>query len=368
MVTNAIDLNTNITSKFYENPYLPIVAEECKANSFFQNLTNTLVNKVRRVICELIFSPIKNDLLFQPLVGQETYLVPAIIKEEKPIYIGDVNVLDLIVSLKLKSTGTTALLYSIQKIYCHNTEFLIRANANTNEPNNNGETALMLAVKRGYSNSFDILVEASDINRADFKGNTALMIAAELNNDSMIYKLLNANSIIDLKNHNGKTALMITTELHPRAAPIKQLNSVLALLNHGKANPNLQDHESKTALMLLASAIKHNRNEDVEIAKELLKAGADPNLQDHKGKTVLMLLAGGTKHNRNDDHEIAKELLKAGADPYLKDENGHTAFELAIKNQHSEIINLLTDLELTRQQARSKLIEEAKKKLSQKEL
>lgn len=323
METKSIELSTNITSNFYDSPYLPIVAKECEANHFFQNLTHNFVGRVKRKICELIFNPNKNPSNFHSLVGRNIDLLPTIIKEGNPIYIGNINVLDLITSMKLKSTGNTALHASVYQYDCNNTQYLLQAKANPNEQNNNGETPLVVAIKRFYSDCTKVLVPVSDIDQTDSGGNTPLMIAADLNNLDAINQLLQANPTVDKKNKAGKTALILATALYPLQPPINQLMCVQALLDQGKADPNVADDDDKTPLMHVASAIMYNRNEYLQIAKELLKAGANIHLRDKK--------------------------------------KGYTAFEWAVENQHTNIITLLSDAELEQQRARLKLIEEAKK-------
>lgn len=317
MNTISTDLSTNILNKFYENPYLPSVVQECRANSLFQNLPFNFTNKVKKIVCELIFSADKTDRIFNPLVGSGAVLVPTL-ANQPPIYIGGHNVLDVIKTLKLKSTGTTALLVSIHNYPCNNLPYLISAGANVDEKNNAGKTALMIAIDKRNSHCMDALIEASNLNITDNSGNTALMIASSLNNYDLIKKLLSGQPDVDHKNDKGKTALMLAMEQHYFAGSSGQLHTVQVLLNEAKADPNLQDQEGKTALMHLAECVQYNNNED---------------------------------------REIGQALLNAGADPHLKDKNGKTAYMLAVEKKNTNIADVLIDSHL----ARLKEIEEAKK-------
>jgi ankyrin repeat protein len=72
----------------------------------------------------------------------------------------------------------------------------------------------------------------------------------------------------------------------------------------------------------------------VKIVRVLLKAGADPNAQFSEHLTALTQAAGGGHL------DVVRVLLAAGADPNHRSDLG-TAAELALKNGHSEIAQLL---------------------------
>lgn len=98
--------------------------------------------------------------------------------------------------------------------------------------------------------------------------------------------------------------------------------------NEKTVNPKL-----KTALMVAWN---------VEIARELIRAGADINVQDSDGNTALMVLQ---------DIETAKELIRAGADMNVQNSDGNTALMLYAKDGWlegvEELISAGADANLT---------------------
>ena len=79
-------------------------------------------------------------------------------------------------------------------------------------------------------------------------------------------------------------------------------------------------------------AAKHGK---MDAIKMLIKVGANPNVQNNDGITALMLAAYGNKS------KIISELLKSGADPGKEDYLKQTAFLMAIKQGHSEAVQAL---------------------------
>ena len=126
--------------------------------------------------------------------------------------------------------------------------------------------------------------------------------------------LIEHGAPVDEANQQGTTNLM-------RAAYADDGTLVDFLLLHG-ANPNKQDRDGKTPLMMTKSET---------ITVSLLKRGADPNLQDKDGKTALM-------HNYRYP-KILETLILAGIDPNLKDKDGETI--LLKTNSYPDIQKLL---------------------------
>ena len=95
---------------------------------------------------------------------------------------------------------------------------------------------------------------------------------------------------------------------------------------------NSRDHEDgKTPLMFAAEF-----NENPEIIKILIGAGADVNARDKKNRTALMFAA-----SNNYNIEIVKTLIMSGADVNAKDKDGKTALTYAEKIGNSAIAKVI---------------------------
>ena len=108
----------------------------------------------------------------------------------------------------------------------------------------------------------------------------------------------------------GKTALMF-------ACSDSYLVMVDVLLKAG-ANPNLQDNEGRTALMMSSTP---------KIIAKLLEAGADPNIQDKDGNTMIM----DRVYSSSDLVSIITKLVNYGLDFDLKNRDGFNFYELLME-------------------------------------
>jgi ankyrin repeat protein len=74
--------------------------------------------------------------------------------------------------------------------------------------------------------------------------------------------------------------------------------------------------------------------EQLEVVKILLEAGADPRAADSDGRTALMRVV------ESDRVDIARELVEARADPLQADDEGLTAFQEARNRANPKLIHL----------------------------
>ena len=82
-------------------------------------------------------------------------------------------------------------------------------------------------------------------------------------------------------------------------------------------------------------------NQNPEVIKVLLEAGANVDARDKWGLTPLMQAA-----RKNQNPEVIKVLLDGGADGKIRCKNGKTAFDYAKGNEHlqnTEVYWLLND-------------------------
>jgi len=188
--------------------------------------------------------------------------------------------------------------------------------------------------------------------------------------------------------YDGKTVLMMVCMYSHTYNPLQYsyyiphaVEKIKWLLTEGGADPNKQNRDGSTALMMAACYSKHvkifkgkyfmekfekykirpveqkiNRNLSLmivnyldkdscigcksseKIVKILLDSGADPNKQSKAGQTALMLAAHNSSPERGTSSEkTVKILLKAGADPNKQDtECGSTALMMAAGDSSSE--------------------------------
>ena len=102
----------------------------------------------------------------------------------------------------------------------------------------------------------------------------------------------------------GKTLLMMSVIRNDKEM-VKRLLSLDVY-----ADVDIPDEDGNTPLIVACE------NDNVEVAKMLIKAGARVNLQNHKGVSALMTCA------KNGNKATAKDLMVAGANRYLKDVDG----------------------------------------------
>ena len=139
---------------------------------------------------------------------------------------------------------------------------------------------------------------------------------------------------------------------------LNDANIVKAYIDAG-ADVNAKDIDGGTALMCVVALGRLN------VVKELIKAGADVNAKNNEGETALMHVAefkypigivdafikANNTNNRtalrraNESRrlDIAKELIQAGADVNAKDNNGKSALDYAKEEKHTDIVNLLQE-------------------------
>ena len=209
---------------------------------------------------------------------------------------------------------------------------LLDAGADVNAPQVDGTTALHWAAYHDDLDTARLLVEAgADANAANRYGVPALSLAATNGNAAFVQFLLDAGADANAALQGGETVLMT-------AARTGSLAAVRALLADG-ADPNARERREQTALMWAASeghlgivnalldagADVHAslrsgftplffavREGNIDVVHRLLEAGVDVN-------AVLERVKDGPDAAVNNASyrpvELAVELMEAGADP-----------------------------------------------------
>lgn len=256
-------------------------------------------------------------------------------------------------------------------------ERLLERGADPNERSGEGQTALMLAALNGRPDAMRVLLaHGADPNAVEpYKGQTALMWAAGGGNAEAISLLLEHGAELEARSTAGFTALLFAV----RNAEIEALQ---VLLEAG-ANVDAVAPDGTSALNMAVV------NGYYEVASMLLTGGADPNLPDPRGSplhTIAWLRKPGATGTaavggeadapirpigRVTSLELAQQLLDAGADPnvridwresrfnklggtarnppglvlgrHLLTYNGATAFYVAAKNGDASLMRLLAN-------------------------
>lgn len=285
----------------------------------------------------------------------------------------------------------TSLIQAIKKQDIERIKFLLLANVNTNEKNDEGETPLGVAIT--YP-SQDIVVMLLDrgalVNEPSRYGVTPLMTVAALGTGKNLNILLDYGANPDLQDNQGRTALMYAVET-------LNYDTASALLDIPKIDLSLKDKKGKTAFMhvldkqdanmldlfaakgvkvdskdratrdLFFKSVKNNdenmvrlliacgykvdnqdtaaktaflnavKNNKVEMAEIFLQAGVNPNSKDSLGTPALITAV------KNNNLEMTEVLLYAGADSNIKDGLATPALITAVKNNNLDIAKLLLD-------------------------
>jgi len=199
----------------------------------------------------------------------------------------------------------------------------------------------------------DILEDKlTDIDCLDGHGQTALHYAALRSCEGAVEALLSRGSRIDLKNKDGDTALdlairnsdeeiiemIVKRKLHldsefSKAVVGPDFEKAKNFLAKG-ANVNTKDANGNTALHHAVA------NGKVKFVVELLKAGADADAKNKNGDTPLHC---ATLINCEGAVEA---LLSGGSRIDAKNKGGYTAFDLARKNNHQKIIEMINQRKL----------------------
>lgn len=195
----------------------------------------------------------------------------------------------------------TPLMLVIYRDYIKLARLLLEKGARADARNQEGQTPLMLAAAGGQHELIALLAQAkAPIDEQDEQGNSALMWAAFWGHQDVVEDLIMLRANPNLVNEEGNTVLQLASQggisqktrqlLKRRVAPNgRRLNSIfdgrdqaqlLKLLLQSGADPNHQNHQGQSALMLLAA------KGFVAPVNSLLDAGADLLLRDQQGKTA----------------------------------------------------------------------------------
>ena len=227
----------------------------------------------------------------------------------------DVNIADV-------GIGHTPLMRAIETQQVAIVDLLLKAKSNPNAKTPQGETCLEMGVKSRKPEIVIALINAgADVKYVSPEGESAALAAAQdgLEGSIEIIKILGkAKANLDASN----------AAYTPLSYAVEQENPELvkALLEAG-ANPNAVTASGRAPLLIAA--------DNKEIVELLLNAKADPNFTIKGGSTALTnAIESGTP-------EAVAALIKAGADVNKRDDYGNSPLQVANNYSKTELVELL---------------------------
>lgn len=151
---------------------------------------------------------------------------------------------------------------------------------------------------------------------------TMLMQAALEGDLSTIEKAIENGFDVNTTDQDLHTVLML--------AAYNGHSSIVKLLLKHNATPDMRDVKDRTALMYASTG---DFNETVIL---LLEAGASINLIDNEEHFTALMFAAA-----EGQAEVVRTLLKHGADKTLLDIDGDSAYDFALNNKHTEVVEIL---------------------------
>ena len=206
-------------------------------------------------------------------------------------------------------------------------QLLLDAGANVNARRDDG--MMPLCVAAGYNKKPEIvqvLIDAgTDVNTTDIFGNTPLHCAAQRNtNPDIIEVLLHAGGEVNAPNTFGNTPL------HCAAQENNNPGIIQVLINAG-ASVHAPNTLGNTPLHFAAPW-----NNNPEVVRALIEANADVNARVN-GTNPLGLSVS------NDNPNVCRELLLAGAHPNRSIKRGYTALHRAVKYGNKAVVGHLLE-------------------------
>ena len=232
-----------------------------------------------------------------------------------------------------QADGTTALHWAAHWDDREMADLLIRAGANPKTTNAYGGTPLAEACTNSDAMMIEKLLKAgADPNARSAEGETALMTAARTGSVESVKALLDHGADVNAREQwLGQTALMwAVAENHPAIVEL--------LIAHGadvNARSTIREEKVKnkwfTANVVsappkggLTPLLYAARQNSLEAAQMLVKAGADLNRTDPDGTSALVMAIV------NAHYDLPIYLMEHGADPNIADKFGRTALYAAV--------------------------------------
>ncbi len=174
-----------------------------------------------------------------------------------------------------------------------------------------------------------LLKNGAPVDYRDLDGNTPLIKAVGHGDEALVQTLLDqAQPRLEARNYHGETAIL-TAAVHNHS----DIAKALLAKSHGE-DVNITDELGRTSLI---EAVREN---NVEVTRALLEAGADPNVKNLAGESATHVAA------RSRNPNLIDELVNHGADLYLRNDQGLTPREIAQAQGFPSVERLIEDYEL----------------------
>jgi uncharacterized protein len=244
--------------------------------------------------------------------------------------------------------GTTALHWAVDHDDLEMVDVLIRAGARVTARTREGVTPLQLAAINGSAIVIDRLLKGGADPNAQLtpEGDTALMMAARTGKTDAIRVLAEAGANVNAAETWGGTTPLMWAVSEGHAAAAQMLIGAGADVNarsHYVAAANGRGFEGRTPLTNSADAkpaefasgwltplMLASREDDVELARMLVAAGADVNAVGGDGKTALAMAIF------NGNYDVASFLVDSKADVDTADAQRFTPLFWAVDRRNME--------------------------------
>jgi ankyrin repeat protein len=244
--------------------------------------------------------------------------------------------------------GTTALHWAVEHDDLPLVDLLVRAGASVGAATREGVTPLQLAAINGSAPLIDRLLKAGADPNAPLTpaGDTALMMAARTGKADAIRVLLEADANVNAKEAWGGTTPLMWAAAEGHTVAARLLIDAGADVNarsHYVAAANGRGFEGRTPLATAGEAKPADfasgwltplmiaaREDDVDLARMLLAAGADIDAVAGDGKTALALAIF------NGNYDVATFLVDGKADVNKADAQRFTPLFWAVDRRNME--------------------------------
>lgn len=233
-------------------------------------------------------------------------------------------------------------------------KLLLDAGANPNVKNAGGRSPLYEAVQFGRPKIVPVLLAGGANFNEKADGKTLLQIAKSEGNAEIIAALENAKPVAP-----KAVAASAKPAAAPTGDPVAQLKKMgITTIDAATLHKRVEARDARAAALLIAAGVKPSvrdnvgrpplynaiENDDVEMVKALIAAGADPNdpgkaarAEFESGQTLLMLAVD------EGDPELVSALLAAGAKPDAANMYASNALMGAAMQGKADIAKVLID-------------------------
>lgn len=183
--------------------------------------------------------------------------------------------------------------------------------------------------KESFNIFYELIRSGADVNEKDSNGRTLMHHAVRSGDENLVKYLVDNDANIDIKDDEGLSPLFRSIE--------NENNEMAKLLIQLGADVNLP-HENDNYLSLSM------RKRQIEIVKELIKAGVDINSKipfSYAYESYPIPMYPSIYTIRAKEYEILALLLKAGADVNVKNEEDISLLAYAVYTKELEIVKAL---------------------------